>query len=74
MEFLSQLNPRRYRKSGYIVIGALIGLLAGTAVSTFRYMIGFILEQVVNVYSFLREQPKWIPDWILFSIVMGLIL
>ena len=74
MEFLSQLNPRRYRKSGYIVIGALIGLLAGTAVSTFRYMIGFILEKVILVYSFLREQPQWIPAWILFSIVMGIIL
>ena len=74
MEFWSQLNPRRYRKSGYIAIGALIGVLAGSAVSLFRYMIGFILEQVVTVYSFLREQPQWIPVWILFSLVMGVIL
>ncbi len=74
MKYLNHLNPRRYRKSGYIVIGALIGLLAGTAVSTFRYMIGFILEKVILVYSFLREQPQWIPAWILFSIVMGVIL
>ena len=74
MEFLSNLNPRRYRKSGYIAIGALIGVLGGSAVSLFRYMIGFILEQVVNVYSFLREQPQWIPVWILFSLVMGVIL
>ena len=71
MEFWSHLNPRRYRKSGYIAIGALIGVLAGSAVSLFRYMIGFILEQVVTVYSFLREQPQWIPAWILFSLVMG---
>ena len=74
MEFWSQLNLRRYRKSGYIAIGALIGVLAGSAVSLFRYMIGFVLEQVVHVYSFLREQPQWILAWILFSIVMGLIL
>ena len=74
MEFLSNLNPRRYRKSGYIVIGALIGLLAGSAVSLFRYMIGFILSQIVIVYTFLREQPQWIPVWILFSLVMGVIL
>ena len=74
MEFWSHLNPRRYRKSGYIAIGALIGVLAGSAVSLFRYMIGFILEQVVTVYSFLREQPQWIPAWILFSLVMGVIL
>ena len=74
MKYLNHLNPRRYRKSGYIVIGALIGLLAGTAVSTFRYMIGFILEKVILVYAFLREQPQWIPAWILFSIVMGVIL
>lgn len=68
------LKSRQIGKVGYIAIGALIGLAVGTVVSVFRWMIGAILGQVVQVYTFLQANPLWISVWIVFSIVMSIIL
>ena len=63
-----------WTKISYVGKGILVGAVAGTIVSLFRMVIGWLLGLMPYIYAFLRENKIWIIGWVLLVLMLGLIV
>lgn len=63
----------RIGKIRYIILGIVVGTLAGIVISLFRISANFLISYTEDIYAFLRstDNPIWLIFWILFSIFLG---
>ena len=52
----------------------IIGLAAGFVVSLYRIAIGYGLDFAITAYAFLRENIIFIPIWICFAVISGIVI
>lgn len=68
---LFTIKDRRIR---YIAKGILVGIFAGIVVSLFRLGVELILENVIQLYTFLHSKPVWLILWTIVSIIAAIII
>ncbi len=61
-------------KAGFMVKGILIGIIIGLVVSLFRLTIDYTLKGLFQLYPYLREHPRYIPFYIILTLICGVIL
>ena len=65
---LTGLNNLKWRVAGK---GILVGFVAGLLAAAYRMIIERGSEAALAVFSFLRNNPRWIPLWILAAVLAG---
>jgi H+/Cl- antiporter ClcA len=63
----------RNKDLAVVAKSALVGLLAGVMVTLYRFTLGMAKDLSYAMYELLREQSAYIPYWVAFVAILGLL-
>ncbi|MBR4873805.1 MAG: hypothetical protein IKV00_08210, partial [Clostridia bacterium] len=55
----------------YILFPAMIGVLTGVLIFLFKIASSWVMKQSANMYTFVRENPKYLPLLVLGIAALG---